>query len=603
MRLSLSFLLLFLSSTANSQHFDPGLISILNNPPALTSPLNTCATIPSENIDLSEEMQHCAQALCGSPQENHTLQMRHKDFSRYATQGMLDKTKNILPLIQKVVKKEKNEKIEIINEILKAIKSNQFDNIELSQAQTLNFTYLLDNFIEIYPVHTNDYKNRLQAKFNFPSWMDQESRDILKKQSESTIFNMNNIYNLIAKKDFYSDSEINKILSEKIDKTEELIKNNPGLESPYLKNDLERIKNKLKNNSPITAIDFNFETSSQKLLKLLWKKSVCESADCGKFIRSYLKNTLTNQKLESLLDQIKSNDQTKENINLCQAKLIANLVQADNRKKANSVFQEAKTVVIEKVLPAFSNHSRGLILKELDKIKFNNDPFRSLTESEFSEHAKDYLRPVYSAPDNDKTNTDLLSSYIDFSLNNFDEMQIGPCHSMSVRPSRDSWNSGSQTISISDFSCIHDITGKHIMAHELGHALSSIFSELSLSKESLETYLNMRECVAGYYPSSNKGMSSFAKHDNRFTEEDMADFIANMAFKNNGPIASCAYLYSDESPNQYSKLTLYKEDSDVHSTNLHRVLIEAVNKGNTLPYSCNNLIEKTPNLDFKKCLK
>lgn len=591
-----------------AQHYDQGVMAIFDQLPSMTTPQLSCHELSKIELDYKKndekkDLQNCAQALCGLPKDNQTIIMKPKDFSQYADQEVLDKIKKIQPLIKKVAQKEKIEKIKALTKIQKAIESKQLDNIDLTNIEEFRYSEFLTSFFEIYSVPGSDYKNRLQAKFDIPDWMDRESREILKKHAEAAIVSINNNYSYFTMKELYSDSEIKKLLSEKIDKVESYIKADPSLENSYLRKNINNVKFKLQNNSPITSFDFMFDIASMNVSKLLEKKFICQTSDCAKFTRSYLKNTLTENKLESLLEKAKR-EAEEIAINRCQAKLVANLVQTENRKKAASIFQEAKTAIIEKVLPVFSAHSRELILKELEKIRFNGRLVRSLTEEKFMEDASDYLDPENSNTDEEeKTPAQLLSLYIDLAQNNFDEKLEGPCQSMSVASPKDEWLPGLQAISISDFSCIHEIKGKHIMAHELGHALSSIFSQLSISKESLESYLDMRKCVTGYYPQAAPKVGPFYKHDNQFTEEDMADLIGNMAFRNNRDLTACSFLNSDKSSTQYNDLTLFRAGSDPHSSDLQRLLTEAIAKGNTLPYSCTKIIEQTPNLDFKKCLK
>jgi hypothetical protein len=96
------------------------------------------------------------------------------------------------------------------------------------------------------------------------------------------------------------------------------------------------------------------------------------------------------------------------------------------------------------------------------------------------------------------------------------------------------------------------------------------------------------------------------KGDTKYTEEDMADFVAGLIYNNpNENLLSCALIATDVNNVDFDrkKLSVLNPLSyDTHSSPFLRTLKEAILKNKVLTPSCRTIIDKYKDrINFNKC--
>ena len=181
--------------------------------------------------------------------------------------------------------------------------------------------------------------------------------------------------------------------------------------------------------------------------------------------------------------------------------------------------------------------------------------------------------------------------------------------------SSDQFDSDRSRIDISLFSCSHGEFGKQTLAHEMGHALSHRFLSGQMSKISYKKYRELRECAKKQYKVGNIPASDYQKlkhkNDQYYTEEDAADLIAYWTFQNDPVLFSCNMLDPVwNGASEYKDLQIMpqkyyiRENIDInrHSSDLLRVLREAIHKRKKIPLSCRQIMDKYKDrINFEPC--
>ncbi len=151
-------------------------------------------------------------------------------------------------------------------------------------------------------------------------------------------------------------------------------------------------------------------------------------------------------------------------------------------------------------------------------------------------------------------------------------------------------------IHVSPHSCAHPATGVSVVAHELGHALAHFVSENGASPESTKVYLERRQCVVGLSPilpfKMPDGSQQKFSLDRLTTEEDMADWVMQKASPFTDYPSSCDFLKVSANGQGYDPnfLDILPRQGDNHSGSLMRMVREWQAKKNSLPLSCQQLV-------------
>ncbi|MFT6067697.1 MAG: hypothetical protein ACJAT2_001876 [Bacteriovoracaceae bacterium] len=144
-------------------------------------------------------------------------------------------------------------------------------------------------------------------------------------------------------------------------------------------------------------------------------------------------------------------------------------------------------------------------------------------------------------------------------------------------------------IAVKDFSN----KGKQILAHELGHHVGHFMEKNRLSHRTTVKFKRTRECLAASHTeevggevkmklSTNRSKKVRWK-ENKYSEEDFADWIASKASDSN---MACLFLKGEvlDIPNKDYFKNADKEDT--HSSAVYRLLNIELNKKGKLPASC-----------------
>ena len=170
-------------------------------------------------------------------------------------------------------------------------------------------------------------------------------------------------------------------------------------------------------------------------------------------------------------------------------------------------------------------------------------------------------------------------------------------------------------ISVSLFSITHPNYGRLVMAHELGHLLSNLFHHKQLSSSSYQKYLELRQCVAQPFSVKHYENPLIHEGDTYFTEEDMADIISYMAIPDKSTLLECtiltpadgeSYLHYATRPSNGGLHSNYFHSTGLfgggYSSQLMRLLQEAIHKKITMPSSCQELMNcNKHNYRFEPC--
>ncbi len=200
----------------------------------------------------------------------------------------------------------------------------------------------------------------------------------------------------------------------------------------------------------------------------------------------------------------------------------------------------------------------------------------------------------------------LLMMLYNFDLNppsDYSDTISNMCEIFSPKKMSDSSIDQLSDINVSWQSIRFPSLGVGVIAHELGHVVSHVFSKLAEEKK--QPYLLLRSCENGRHDTQEILTA------NQFNEEDFADTLAARAVQElqtqnlKGNNFGCALLGKNSSrwgTEQGLSLKLAAESKDVHSAGLYRVLQIQMNMGQELPPVCKSLIETYQPNAQKQCM-
>lgn len=166
---------------------------------------------------------------------------------------------------------------------------------------------------------------------------------------------------------------------------------------------------------------------------------------------------------------------------------------------------------------------------------------------------------------------------------------------------KDHFNFGNNSINISQYSLANSFNDA--ITHEIGHWLSARMKHKDMSGHSRRKLFDIRDCVNDFYP-NDKDKSTFAlKHggDKSRTEEDFADwFTAKAGLGESGLFCDLKKMLNNYvgTSNESSYLP-HKGDS--HSNLLFREINLRMNRNETIPQSCKDLVDYYPESKPQKC--
>jgi len=356
----------------------------------------------------------------------------------------------------------------------------------------------------------------------------------------------------------------------------------------------------------------------------------CGELKCKEYLAKKIPSLMTQKNLQEIIKQTSDDKKANELINTCEyywheerlkkakegkkQEFIDSMPEILNRVKTNfsskfspesankldKYFTSLKTYVADDPLPDESDYNPLEYLKE--EVLRVAEP----EEDESTESDEEELKGVLA--DYKKVKKHIMMGEVAF------EHALTSCEDADVMAGDHFLPSeidAETYIHVSSFSCNHYTTGKQVFAHELGHAISGQFLHQKTSVSSLAKYKGHRDCISGNYKDKDFAGAPMWKDfshegDTKYSEEDMADFVASVIYANpNERLLSCALIAKDKNNVDFNRKelsVLNKITFDTHSSPFLRTLKEAISKDRVLTPSCRQIIEKYQDrINFNKC--
>lgn len=510
--------------------------------------INSCSITNTTQVyyDTNELNNRCAIDLCGIPNNTKTSALLNSNFDQYVQKNAMDRFQEVESKIIEVIEAEFKKN----SDFLKALE----DKVKTDANLLSDFNNLEDWEYETY------------------------SRELF-----------------------------DKYINFEVDKTKRLI--NYKIELPINSSDL--LKSGVKQYA---------ESRKVKMLSSNLPKASCSGDACKKAVQEQLEK----QDLNDLISKLKKRNQErekriKERITYCKSELAINSLREYKKDDFKKLIPEIKKNFLKNVFNSYSSDSTkafknylendlhlsaGIIKQDVQQYIDNvNDSYKSFKKNSLPENFTSY--------DNKK----FIKTLLDYK-NYLGE--IDPLNSITICKDSLSFVAWDQYFSKNDasyfsdeedivtdkdnimmsaFTCNNHAHGKGILAHEMGHALSSVFSTNRLSRDSYEKYRELRQCASTLYKYKEEDENQFYifehEGDNFKTEEDTADLISYMANPDKTALYGCSLLEPSTEETHYVKLDLSNSEiMDTHSSPLLRLLQEAIHKRISLPSTCQELINQ-----------
>ena len=367
-----------------------------------------------------------------------------------------------------------------------------------------------------------------------------------------------------------------------------------------------------------------------KYFNVTLKDFECRKLKCKEYLSRKVPLIMSVSNLEEIIKQTEDNNKADALIKDCEYLWHQDqLIKAKSGKKEEFVQSIPQIVkrVEENFTSKFSEESSKSLAKYFKSLKYvaTDDPIPGRDDFNQLQNLKQQVLKVIDPKEEDENNsyeTDLKGVLADYKKikNHFlmgevrFEHALTTCEEADVIASdyfKPSKHDQETYIYISSFSCNHYTTGKQVLAHELGHAISVQFINNKSSDTSLKKYKSHRRCISNSYKDKTFAEKStyvdFSfKEDTKYTEEDMADFVAGIVYGNpNETLLGCSLIAKDKNNIDYNreKLSVLNPISyDTHSSPFLRTLKDAISKNRILTPSCRKIIDKYKDkINFNKC--
>lgn len=645
--------ILFSISLADAQYFDPGVVRELESINEGKLPIDysgaLCAIGASNAGTSARDMNDCAIALCGPPSENKSVYLTNSSFEQYITPALKKSIDKLTPELNKAIDKAQQVNQAIMAEFESKILKDGVLNTNPKEWTSDFRSNLTKTIFETSIDVTTNLKmpagQRVQVKAMPPLGATEEFKAELKEYAKNYAYFANNNSASFMENGIYSNDEMVSIAKERLMVLKNLYndksKSFPDSEKSFFEAGSSGVEEMITRNieDDIPSIFSNLEYMEEEAakrepsLKKLIEKPTCSNEDkCEKVFQDYLKNQNLPGRLAAFKQRLVDPKARKNALNSCKAQFLAAAIDSSDKDIAKEIIKDVKKEMGRNVFTQFSLHSRKILEDYFeDKIKTSQKSPKAIFAekdvfSEFKNKLVNYANEeVGMAPVSQEV---VLAQTLNISDNESDinafADPVSPCTSAPVTNAWDSYlahdkikNEPKELIGgladlpnkdhvfVSDFTCHHQLRGKSIVAHELGHAINQIFATNKLSEKSAKFYKELRDCATSNYIEFVPGSTHFFHPgDGLRTEEDTADLFAYMTFSNKADLFSCAIVKPSFNESSYLDLNLIKNDGDVHSTPLLRVIMEAINKGVTLPVSCEKVLGPARGkLRVKKCLQ
>lgn len=582
----------------------------------LVKKLSTVNEVNCEEMTSEELAQHCAREVCGPP-GNKGSQLTAKNFNKFMTPQQVQELNKIDADVSQIVRKQKQNLQEVINELKKRKKDPKFKSTAgWTETDFSNASGLLWKYISWEVDGTRPLKQRslMIIKDTAPDYLLPGIEEITK--------NFNNyLYNDPVYAYQSGIMDLNELKTAVIEKAKEL-RNQLASKNKQSAFDLNRFTSEISRLNNPDQIENQFknieELGNRNGIDLVPRDLYCQK-QCQKSIEQFIAKADTDNIISNLTAALENMDE-KDKVAECKASYISINHQNNLSKNFDKIWPAVKEGYKKNVLPRFSAHSRKLMNDYLDNglhFYFENPTYETFPDlKEMIRNDNNTIKPQ------NKSHADLLSDltadYYDSDINIFwgDQSVCNSYASPSliwdsflakenINPNSapSYYNPRKDNIAVSPFTCEHHREGSGILAHELGHAMSHLMKQQGMSSSSLQSYLQIRTCATNQW--DIKGPSKYNDHpgDKQFTEEDSADILSYMAVNDGESLYACGFLGTDFNETEYSSLETEPWEGSTHSPSLIRLMREMTyKKPGKIPKSCDVLMSRHQDkMGDKKC--
>lgn len=625
------------------EYFDRGVVRVLTEanqqqffPYSKALCLDFVGSSSADRKKETADMNDCVMALCGSPAENDTVYVTDSNFNRYISPELKKQLAQLEPRLKKLFEKEKTQKINSLSEVEEKLKKLDFSKLESSRHQQLSARMFRPYFSESIDLK-KPVGQRVSVSLKNEKNLSPEFRSELQKYISVYVTHAQSNAEVILEKGLYSEPEQRELFSEKLNemklKFQKVFPKVDSYEKKYMAERLESFEEELKKSvgDDLTLLLINIQNLEDQIYR--YDTDVSRVPDCrGTVCEALLKDYIQSSDLLTAVARAKSSLAEQDNekdILHCKAQIVSKLSTESEKEKAVKLVEEVKQSLRLNVLPMFSSHSRKLLEDYLknkiitshqnvknalrqsqpfDQLKANYDELLARDYIPFEKNDEFVVDSVLSLVDDNEENGSNINSLClpGLDSNAFDSFlpwtQVEKLPDdykkmLSKLPPKDH-------IFVSPYSCHHELRGKSIVAHELGHALNQVFASQKISQSSAKKYKSFRKCSNENYVKFIPDRVFFSHEgDSIRTEEDTADVIAFMANPSKDDLFLCGLVKPSLDNKSYDELAFILDDGDSHSTALYRLIMEAINKNRELPVSCQRALEPVKNeLRLKKCV-
>lgn len=644
--------------SASAQHFDPGIVHVLNkvNNQSLisNSSKDICLSFSgnTNSFEIKEidqrTLNDCVVSLCGLPSENESAYVTDLNFDAYVSPTIKRQLDTLSPKLNKAfdkIQKNNLRKAHALEENL--LKEDKLDLRPKEWSDSFKSKISFELFTP-YITTVIDLKKPLYERVSVIINSDKEltpefRKNLITFASDYEKFIKYNSFEFQTK-GLYSESEKIQIVLDKIKNLRKTIESHlesfTNYELEYFKNNLDKIENDIKDNKqiemPLTfltldTVERSIISKDPSIENNLLPPACSDNDSCKNIFQEHFSKENISEWIKNYKKSLNDPTAKEHSLNRCKAQIVSDLSNSSNEVLAEKLMLDTKSKMDQNVFSKFSAHSKKILKsyfstrirrksKKLTIFSTSEDPAKN-----FQQKIDTYLSEQSGAVESLKQQENSLTMAIAMSKNEeldpffdetspcFDDQTLNAWDMYLARdkmgllpPDKISWFdrlSSSDHIYISAFSSQHELRGKSIVAHELGHAVNHIFASIKLSEESARYYKTLRQCVTDNYVNFNQSPSMFSLPGDRVTtEEDMADIFAFMTYNNKDDLFICSLIRPSRDNKSYANLEFISNDGDSHSTSLYRLIMEAINKDVDLPISCQKAIEPMKDqLRFKKC--
>lgn len=634
MKKLITFTFLFVTPLAFSQE-SRRLVNFLEN---INRDMNVRRTVQCEGLDATDEenQYQCAVDLCGRPEELVTGSIHDKNIDQYIETDVTKRLPEIIDPVKKIGEQKKaneQEFVKAMEEKLKDPKFLDFSTWEPSSLVAMS-SHMYFEHVSFEVDKTKPISERIKIEIDYPEGASREYKQGLKEYAENSVMDKTSKLSSAYYGDVFTKEELAQMyfdLTQKFVKLyDEHYKASAGeydewksSVDKYRTLKIEDIKHEEMGGNAWN-LEWSFERLAKKVNQPLPYKNIEVCAEkCKNGVLSGLKALNVPEMVSKL--KTKLNEMTENDIvNPCKAELLSKGMKESDKERFLKNFPAIKKNFIARSMAGSSAHSKEAFEKYLDeRIHLSFKVQESGGVEEFIKSLQDQAKTEVSKTDySTYRGSDLISTllgkrdYMDRS-----EMRAGidVCHDPGLHTVWDAFapqkyienpeydqDPTKDNIFVSLFSCTHEIHGKGVVSHEMGHALSYALYEKMLSESSEVAYNEIRNCVTKAYVTPPPGDGSLLNRegDSLRTEEDMADVMSFLAMADEKVNYVCALLDTDMQATKYTDFHLINSSpEDSHSSPLHRALMEAIYKKRQISNACKKVIEaNSDKFRFGPCL-